>query len=86
MVVINLIYFVFYIYICIGYIVLGSWKSDGNQYTQLVKVLYCNSLTNGKQPPTFSQFRFSQVSNSISLVDGECLATTLPWPLCITHK
>ena len=38
---------------CIGHITTGSWKGRGNQYIQLVKVLYCKLLTNGKQPPAF---------------------------------
>ena len=32
---------------------MGSWKDRGNQYMQLVKVLYCKLLTNGKQLPAF---------------------------------
>ena len=31
----------------------GSWKGRGNQYIQLVKVLYCKLPTNGKQLPAF---------------------------------
>ena len=31
----------------------GSWKGRGNQYIQLIKVLYCKLLTNGKQLPGF---------------------------------
>ena len=31
----------------------GSWKGRGNQYIQLVRVLYCKLLTNGKQLPAF---------------------------------
>ena len=38
---------------CTGYITMGSWKGRGNQYVQLVKVLYCKLLTNGKQLPAF---------------------------------
>ena len=38
---------------CTGHITLGSWKGRGNQYIQLVKVLYCKLLTNGKQLPAF---------------------------------
>ena len=30
---------------------MGSWKGSGNQYIQLVKVLYCKLSTNGKQLP-----------------------------------
>ena len=36
-----------------GYITTGSWKDRGNQYIQLVKVLYCKLPTNGKQLPAF---------------------------------
>ena len=32
---------------------LGSWEGRGNQYIQLVKVLYCKLPTNGKQLPAF---------------------------------
>ena len=35
------------------YIVMGSRKGRGNQYIQLVKVLYCKLLSNGKQLPAF---------------------------------
>ena len=38
---------------CTGHITMGSWKGRGNQYIQLVKVLYCKLLTNGKQLPAF---------------------------------
>ena len=31
----------------------GSWKGRWNQYIQLVKVLHCKLLTNGKQLPVF---------------------------------
>ena len=31
----------------------GSWKGIGNQYIQLVKVLYCKLPTNGKQLSAF---------------------------------
>ena len=33
-----------------------SWKGRGNQYIQLVKVLYCKPPTNGKQLPASIQF------------------------------
>ena len=39
---------------CTGHITTGSWKGRGNQYIQLVKVLYCKLPTNGKQLPTFT--------------------------------
>ena len=38
---------------CTGHITTGSWKGIGNQYIQLVKVLYCKLPTNGKQLPAF---------------------------------
>ena len=34
---------------CTGHITTGSWKGRGNQYIQLVKVLYCQLPNNGKQ-------------------------------------
>ena len=37
----------------IGHITTGSWKDRGNQYIQLVKVLYCKLPTNSKQLPAF---------------------------------
>ena len=38
---------------CMGDIMMGSFMGRGNQYIQLVKVLYCNLPTNGKQLPVF---------------------------------
>ena len=38
---------------CTGDILTGSWKGRGNQYIQLVRVLYCKLPTNGKQLPAF---------------------------------
>ena len=38
---------------CTGHITTGSWKGRGNQYIQLVKVLYRKLPTNGKQLPAF---------------------------------
>ena len=38
---------------CIGHVTMGSWKGRGNQYIQLVKVLYCKLPANGKQLPAF---------------------------------
>ena len=46
----------FYLYLpvyLVGHIVTGSWKGKGNQYIQLVKVLYCKLRINGKQLPAF---------------------------------
>ena len=38
---------------CTGHITMGSFVGRGNQYIQLVKVLYCKLPTINKQPPTF---------------------------------
>ena len=38
---------------CTGHITTGIWEGRGNQYIQLVKVLYCKLLTNSKQLPPF---------------------------------
>ena len=38
---------------CTGHITMGSWKGRGNQYIQLISILYCKLLTNGKQLPAF---------------------------------
>ena len=38
---------------CTCHVMVGSWQGRGNQYIQLVKVLYCKLPTNGKQLPTF---------------------------------
>ena len=38
---------------CTGHIMTGSSKGSGNQYIQLVRVLYCKLPTNGKQLPAF---------------------------------
>ena len=38
---------------CTGHIRIGSFVGRGNQYIQLVKVLYCKLPTIGKQLPTF---------------------------------
>ena len=38
---------------CTGHITMGSFVGRGNQYVQLVKLLYCKLQTSGKQPLTF---------------------------------
>ena len=38
---------------CTGFITTGTFMGRGNQYTQLVKVLYCKLPTIGKQLPIF---------------------------------
>ena len=54
----------------------GSGKGRGNQYIQLVKVLYCKLLTNGKQLPAFQQLFQTAASD----VGGESVTTLPPWP------
>ena len=44
---------------------MGSWKGRGNQYIQLVKILYCKLPTDGKQLPAFPL---------------EAVPGTEPWP------
>ena len=39
---------------CTSHITTGSWEGRGNQYIQLVKVLYCKLLTHSEQIPAFS--------------------------------
>ena len=38
---------------CTRHIMTGSWKGRGNQYIQIVRVLYCKLPTNGKKLPAF---------------------------------
>ena len=38
---------------CMSHITTGSFMGRGNQYIQLVKVLYCKLPTDGKQLPAF---------------------------------
>ena len=42
-----------HIHHCTGHTTTGSFVFRGNQYIQLVTVLYCKLLTIGKQLPTF---------------------------------
>ena len=66
---------------CTGHITTGSWKGRGNQYIQLVKVLYCKLLTNGKQLPAFPLEAGSGTEPRLqSEVGGESVTTLPPWP------
>ena len=47
------IYLGFYVAFNTAQVMTSSWKGRGNQYIQLVKVLYCKLPTNGKQLPSF---------------------------------
>ena len=59
---------------------MGSFVSKGNQYIQLVKVLYCKLPTIGKQLPTFPHYE-----PQTSKVGGECV-TTVPLRDVIMYK
>ena len=64
---------------CTGHIMTGTWKGSGMQYIQLVKVLYCKLLTNGKQLPAFPL-------SLISEVGGESVTTLSPkFKDCLWH-
>ena len=51
---------------------MGSFVGRGNQYIQLVKVLYCNLLTNGKQLPAFSHKVRGKTCHEISHAQIKC--------------
>ena len=61
---------------CVGHIATCSFMGRGNQYIQLVKVLYCKQPTNDKQLPAFP-FEVGWGRNLISEEEGENV-TTLP--------
>ena len=48
---------------CTGHITMGSLKGRGNQYIQLVKVLYCKLLTNGKQLLLVGTLQYTTLTN-----------------------
>ena len=52
----------------------GSWKGRGNQYIQLVKVLYWKLPTNGKQQPAFPL----EVEPGFELRSQKCEMRVLP--------
>ena len=66
---------------CTGHITTGRWKGRGNQYIQLVRVLYCKLPTNGKQLPAFP-LTWGRAGNwtPASEVGGESVTTLPPWP------
>ena len=57
----------------------GSWKGRGNQYIQLVKVLYCKLPTNGKQLPAFPLEVGPWNRTPISEVGGKSVTTLPSW-------
>ena len=62
---------------CMGHITTGSFMGRGNQYIQLVKVLYCKLLSKGKQLPAFPLEVGPGIQTPISEVGSESV-TTLP--------
>ena len=60
---------------CTGHITTGSFVGRGNQYIQLVKVLYCKLLTIGKQLPTFAHKVFEPPNSEVA---GKCVNTVPP--------
>ena len=54
---------------------MGSFMGRGNQYIQLVKVLYCKLLTNGKQLPAFPLEVGPGTEPPISEVGGKSVNT-----------
>ena len=63
-----------------GHITTGSWKGRGNQYIQLIKVLYCKLPTIGKQLPAFTLEAVPRNQTPASEVGGESVTTLPPWP------
>ena len=66
-----------------GHITTGSWKGRGNQYIQLVKVLYCKLPTNGMQLPAFPLEVEPWTKPGLRGGRRECYhsATVAPWSL-----
>ena len=71
---------------CTGHITTGSWKGRGNQYIQLVKVLYCKLPTNGKQLPAFPLEVGPGTELSASEVGGESVTTLPPLAPFFTYQ
>ena len=67
---------------CTGHITTGSWKGRGNQYIQLVKVLYYKLPTNSKQLPAFPLEAMLGTRIPASEVGGEIVTTLPQWPHC----
>ena len=64
---------------CAGHITTGSWKSRGNQYIQLVNVLYCKLPTNSKQLPAFPP-EVEGYGTPTSELGDDSVTTLPPWP------
>ena len=65
---------------CTGHITTGSCKGRGNQYIQLVKVLYYKLPTISKQLPAFPLEVRAGMRTLTSEVGGERVTTLPPWP------
>ena len=61
----------------IGHIFTSSFMGRGNQYIQLVKVLYCKLPTIGKQLATTNVPGFEPPTTEVG---GKCITTRSLWP------
>ena len=61
-------------------------RARGNQYTQLVRVLYRKLPTNGKQLPAFPLEAVPGIEPPASEVGGKSVNTLPPWPPGDTTK
>ena len=68
---------------CTGHITTGSWKGRGNQYIQLVMVLYCKLPTNGKQLLAFPLESMPGTEPRPQRWEARVLPL---WPPSITHE
>ena len=59
---------------------MGSLMGRRNQYIQLIKVLYCKLLTNGKQLPAFPAGSRAGNQTLTSEVGGNSVTTLPSWP------
>ena len=64
---------------CSGYITIGSFEGRENQYTQLVKVLYCKLLTIDKKLPPFPHKILGLRLLTVE-VGGNRVTIAPPWP------
>ena len=71
---------------CIGHIMTGSFMGRGNQYTQLVKFLYCKLPTNSKQLPAFPLEVGPGFELRSQRWEARVFTTLPPWPLQPQHQ
>ena len=67
-------------FICTGNITTGSFVGRGNQYIQLVKVMYCKLPTIDKKLPTFQH-----MVRSLNLHPQKWEESVLSWPPPVYH-